>query len=496
LAVLGDFDGSGDLMTLMDAPEGGSTNWQAWGYFTIKIMAYGLTPDPDPDPILPEIVTIETVETTVINGIFQKQMNPDTSLSNYVLMVDGVEKTITDTEFPNDEPIIAIRTDYVMSFGEVITLEITPGLLATDGTIFAGGTFNVTNNIEEQLPDPIEGAPIISVQYATWLDFNFRFMAQAVINPNGAETTVKIEYGATTAYEETDIVLTPIASGVLDVDVFGVLNRLTPGTYHYRFVAENSAGVTNGSDRTFEVYTGVNRFRTVYTYPTFNSTHYYIDPTVEPGGVGSEVDPFDAYPASMGNGYTYLQKAGTTAEFSGAFSSLGSCEIGRYGTGTDPIILCTQTSSTGGFKFMEINTLTYIHDVAIKKADITGLGIYIVTGAENSFITNIETEGWRYPVYTEASDFVTQWENLHIVYNTIHDCGFDGIMNRYCSDAEIAHNYIYNVNLQFNISGQEHEDDSPGDCIQCNSGGTQVINIHHNTLDHSSTGNKFRKYNG
>lgn len=41
LKVIGDFNGQEDLMTLMDAPDGGSTNWQAWGYFTIKIASYG-----------------------------------------------------------------------------------------------------------------------------------------------------------------------------------------------------------------------------------------------------------------------------------------------------------------------------------------------------------------------------------------------------------------------------------------------------------------------
>lgn len=458
----------------------------------IELESVVVVPDPDPEPSPPTILEIFTGSTTDIVALFSKSINPDTSLSNFVLRVDGVVKNITHSEFPSeDHPVLEMITDYEMLFGEVITLEITAGLQATDGTIFAGGTFNVTNNIEEQIPDPIEGAPVINVQYATWLDFNFRFMGQAVINPNGAATTVRIEYGATTAYEETDIVLTPIASGVLDVPVFGVLNRLTPGIYHYRFVAENSAGITTGSDRTFEVYTGTNRFRTEYTYPVFNSNHYYIDPAVAPGGVGSEVDPFKTYPASMGNGYTYLQKAGTTATFTGAFSSLGSCEIGRYGTGADPVIRCAQTNSDDGFKFMEIDSLVYIHGVKIEKSDITGLGIYIITGAENSFISHIETDGWRYPVYTEASDYSTQWEDLSIVYNHIHHCGFDGIMNRYCSDAEMAHNHIHDVNLQFNIAGQEDQADSPGDCIQCNSGGTQVVNIHHNTLDHSSTGNKF-----
>lgn len=48
LKVIGDFNGQEDLMTLMDAPEGGSTNWQAWGYFTVKIVSYGTQTIPTP----------------------------------------------------------------------------------------------------------------------------------------------------------------------------------------------------------------------------------------------------------------------------------------------------------------------------------------------------------------------------------------------------------------------------------------------------------------
>lgn len=43
LRVIGDFNGVEDFATLYDAPEGQSTNWQAWCQFTIKIVSYGST---------------------------------------------------------------------------------------------------------------------------------------------------------------------------------------------------------------------------------------------------------------------------------------------------------------------------------------------------------------------------------------------------------------------------------------------------------------------
>ena len=65
LKVLGDFNGSENLVTIYDAPEGQSTNWQAWAGFTLKIGAYG--PVELPDVFYP--VTFDNDQLTFDNNL-------------------------------------------------------------------------------------------------------------------------------------------------------------------------------------------------------------------------------------------------------------------------------------------------------------------------------------------------------------------------------------------------------------------------------------------
>jgi hypothetical protein len=70
-------------------------------------------------------------------------------------------------------------------------------------------------------------------------------------DPRGSATSAHFEYGPTAAYgSETEA--TDVGAGRASVDVSASLAGLTPGTtYHYRLVATNAAGTTNGADRTF-----------------------------------------------------------------------------------------------------------------------------------------------------------------------------------------------------------------------------------------------------
>ncbi len=71
------------------------------------------------------------------------------------------------------------------------------------------------------------------------------------INPQGAETKFRFEYGTDTSYGSA----TPwfaAGNGTSDMDVNASITGLTPSTtYHFRIVAENSAGTVTGDDATF-----------------------------------------------------------------------------------------------------------------------------------------------------------------------------------------------------------------------------------------------------
>lgn len=71
------------------------------------------------------------------------------------------------------------------------------------------------------------------------------------VNPEGLATTYEFQYGTTTGYGSS----TPSASagsGSSDVAVSASISGLKPNTtYHYRIVATNASGTTDGADATF-----------------------------------------------------------------------------------------------------------------------------------------------------------------------------------------------------------------------------------------------------
>jgi NHL repeat len=80
--------------------------------------------------------------------------------------------------------------------------------------------------------------------------------ANATINPGGAKTTYRVEYGTTEAYGK--VVPVPDASagaGTADLKVSQPLQGLKPATtYHFRFVAENIGGPVISEDETFHTF--------------------------------------------------------------------------------------------------------------------------------------------------------------------------------------------------------------------------------------------------
>lgn len=72
------------------------------------------------------------------------------------------------------------------------------------------------------------------------------------VNPNGGLTSVNIQYGLTTAYGNTIAATPGTVSGLIAANVAGSISGLTPfTTYHYRVVATNATGTTNGNDMSF-----------------------------------------------------------------------------------------------------------------------------------------------------------------------------------------------------------------------------------------------------
>jgi hypothetical protein len=79
----------------------------------------------------------------------------------------------------------------------------------------------------------------------------------AQVNPEESATTYRFEYGTSEAYGSRMPLSSeaPVGSGGEDVTVSQPLSGLAPGTvYHYRVVASNTEGTTDGTDRTLKIY--------------------------------------------------------------------------------------------------------------------------------------------------------------------------------------------------------------------------------------------------
>ena len=118
---------------------------------------------------------------------------------------------------------------------------------------------------------------------------------QATVNPKGTDTRYFFEYGPTAAYG-TEVPLPPgtdIGSSTYGQTMEVALSGLTAGTtYHFRVVAANALGTTDGPDNTFatptpavplvESETVASITPTTATlqatvYPEFADTHHYFE---------------------------------------------------------------------------------------------------------------------------------------------------------------------------------------------------------------------------
>jgi hypothetical protein len=95
------------------------------------------------------------------------------------------------------------------------------------------------------------GAPIVETKAATGVD-GTEATLNGTVNPNGSKgNTYDFEYGTTTSYgSKTSKFL--LETGNEAIKVSRVVDELKPGTlYHFRLVATNANGTTDGSDLTF-----------------------------------------------------------------------------------------------------------------------------------------------------------------------------------------------------------------------------------------------------
>lgn len=202
----------------------------------------------------------------------------------------------------------------------------------------------------------------------------------------------------------------------------------------------------------------------------------YIDPDAAGGGDGSLATPFDGWDDVSWADYTaYLQKRGTSTTIDETPANTNVL-MGAYGTGADPILTITELDFDGDSAVLRDYELHGRIEFGSSGASVTGGWFY-----------NNELDG-----DSTAENGLINWsEHIKVIGNEIHHMWSDGIYgddpNTYGEGCEYAYNWIYKINLAW-FTDQD-PDNSPGDCIQIPVADT--VRVHHNTLDHSYTGNKF-----
>lgn len=153
-------------------------------------------------------------------------------------------------------------------------------LVATNGT----GTTTGSDQTFKTPPDPpvaTTGAPTAVTQTGATLN--------ASVNPSGAATTYRFEYGTTPSYGSTTAG-TSAGDGTSAAPVSTPVTGLAPGTtYHVRVVATSAGGTTNGGDQVFTTAAEVPTTTTTGT--TTTTTPPGPDPTVSTPGIPTVTTP-------------------------------------------------------------------------------------------------------------------------------------------------------------------------------------------------------------
>ncbi len=141
----------------------------------------------------------------------------------------------------------------------------------------------------------------------------------STVNPSGLTTTWHFEYGATENYGSSTPGAGAGSGSTPETEAAGIAS-LSPGTtYHYRIVAANSDGITDGPDRTFTT----TEPPTVATEGAtdVSATKATIHGTVNPNGLATTVH-FDYGKTSSYGSSTQIASAGSSSGTQAVISAL------------------------------------------------------------------------------------------------------------------------------------------------------------------------------
>ncbi len=214
----------------------------AGGLFVVpagsNLVAYTYKATPTPTVSLTPILTISSTSATVAAAVYPAG-EPVSVYFEY-----GPTSTYTAR---TQSQAIASGTDTVAVSALITGLDVASTyhfqcfVASTSGTIGSGDEQFTTG--AETYPTAITGSPTTTT--SSWA------VVAGSSDPDASDTTVYFQYGKTASYGSFSLAQ-QLGDGTSAVAVSGSLAGLLPATvYHYRLVAKNSIGTTNGADETF-----------------------------------------------------------------------------------------------------------------------------------------------------------------------------------------------------------------------------------------------------
>jgi hypothetical protein len=237
------------------------------------------------------------------------------------------------------------------------------------------------------------------------------------VDPKGDASTWFFEYGATAEYgTRIPLAAAPAGLGRLPVVFSRAVSGLTPGaTYHFRIVAANSAGTSQGTDRTFVATAGVSRAYEevtpvdqggVFADPAFGALALTgtsgITYITRPAGDGAASAPFNTRVLALRGATDWSNPINLDPKFSHpTVERVFRTTLGVSNDGTHTFIVTNDKLTPGA---LEGNTAANLYVEDIRNASLRlvaatnapgALAAYTNAGAlPETFIAGSEDFGW------------------------------------------------------------------------------------------------------
>jgi alpha-tubulin suppressor-like RCC1 family protein len=234
----------------------------------------------------------------------------------------------------------------------------------------------------------VVGSPFVTTLTANGIHHSATL--SGTVNPNGGSTKAWFEWGTSILHGNVTIPIS-VGNGLTNVTLSSPLAGLTPGvTYHYRIVATNSAGRSNGRDAVFQNPPAIVQASAIMLRGANPLTNVCDSPFIDPGAV--VIAPLAAIAA--GDSYSLALKTDGTVVGWGDNS---------WGETSIPPGLSNVTAISAG----------YIHCLALKtNGTVVGWGddsfSETNTPAGLSNVVAIAT-GWGYSLALKADGTLADW---------------------------------------------------------------------------------------